>query len=143
MLSNSVCCLLLSHHYDLARSLTSFLMCNHPLQHLLIQQLSSTAETSVLLFAAFSLKLIDTTNSDVLMNVSTLFKNHVQSEIEDSLEYEFRLNRDLMEVNDTEEEGLLFEIPDKSNVEADCKEKLLKQWIPREIELIKEIAQNI
>jgi hypothetical protein len=41
-----------------------------------------------------------------------------------------------MKINDTEEEGLLFEIPDKQNVEADGKEALLKEWIPREMALI-------
>jgi len=43
-----------------------------------------------------------------------MFKAHVESEIDNALEYEFRLNRDLMVINDTEEEGLLFDIPDKS-----------------------------
>ena len=69
------------------------------------------------------------------------FKHHVDREIDCALEYDFRLNRDLMTINDTEEEGLLFEVPDQVNIEADCKEALLKSWIPREIELIKEISQ--
>jgi len=69
------------------------------------------------------------------------FKQHVEREIDCALEYDFRLNRDLMLINDTEEEGVLFEIPVKDNVEADGKEALLKSWIQREVELIKEISQ--
>jgi hypothetical protein len=72
--------------------------------------------------------------------VAKVFKAHVESEIDNALEYEFRLNRDLMVINDTEEEGLLFDIPDKSKVEADAKEKIMKTWIEREIAVIKEVA---
>lgn len=57
------------------------------------------------------------------------FLSHVEREIDCSLEYDFRLNRDLMLINDTEEEGLLFEIPDKSMVAADAKEAVMKAWI--------------
>jgi hypothetical protein len=45
-----------------------------------------------------------------------------------------------MLINDTEEEGLLFEIPDKSNVEADAKEALMKSWIDKEVALIKQVS---
>ena len=64
------------------------------------------------------------------------FSTHVEREIDNALEYDFRFTRDLMKINDTEEEGLLFDIPDKQNVEADGKEALLKEWIPREMALI-------
>jgi hypothetical protein len=64
------------------------------------------------------------------------FNTHVEREIDNALEYDFRFTRDMMKINDTEEEGLLFEIPDKQNVEADGKEALLKEWIPREMALI-------
>jgi hypothetical protein len=64
------------------------------------------------------------------------FNTHVEREIDNALEYDFRFTRDLMKINDTEEEGLLFDIPDKQNVEADGKEALLKEWIPREMALI-------
>ena len=47
-----------------------------------------------------------------------------------------------MLINDTEEEGLLFEIPDKSKVENAAKEEVLKSWIQREVELIREIAEK-
>lgn len=60
-----------------------------------------------------------------------------------ALEYDFRLNRDLMEFNDTEEEQLFFEITQKAMIEADFKEKVLKSWIPREIELIQEAASSL
>ena len=55
-----------------------------------------------------------------------MVRSDVESEIDNSLHYEFRLNRDMMLINDTEEEGLLFDIPDKSNIEADMKENVLK-----------------
>lgn len=45
-----------------------------------------------------------------------------------------------MLINDTEEEGLLFDIPDKSNIEADAKEAVLKGWVKQEIALLKQIA---
>jgi hypothetical protein len=67
------------------------------------------------------------------------FIQHVEREIDNALEYDFRLNRDLMKINDTEEEGLLFEIPEKTNVEADGKEALFKEWIPKEMALINKI----
>ena len=67
-------------------------------------------------------------------------REHVEREIDNTLDYEFRLGRDLMLINDTEEEGLLFEIPDKSNIEADTKEKVIKAWIQQEIALIKQLA---
>ena len=60
-------------------------------------------------------------------------------EIDCALEYDFRLNRDLMEINDTEEEGLLFEIPDKDLVQADAKEAVLKASIQTEVALIKQV----
>ena len=66
--------------------------------------------------------------------------NHVEREIDCSLEYDFRLNRDLMLINDSEEEGLLFEIPDRTLVEADAKEALLKTWIEKEVALIKQVT---
>lgn len=82
-------------------------------------------------------------NEEVIGNVSNVFKTHVESEIDSALNYEFRLTMDMMEVNDTEEEGLLFEIPDKSLIEAHHKENMLKAWIPRELELIKELNANL
>ena len=69
-----------------------------------------------------------------------LMREHVEREVDNTLNYEFRLGRDLMLINDTEEEGLLFEIPDKSNIEADAKEKVIKAWIQQEIALIKQLA---
>ena len=42
-------------------------------------------------------------------------------------------------INDTEEERLLFEIHDKSNVEADNKDALMKTWIEKEIALITQV----
>jgi hypothetical protein len=44
-----------------------------------------------------------------------------------------------MKINDTEEEGLLFEIPDKTKVEADGKEALLKEWIDKEMAIINQV----
>ena len=67
------------------------------------------------------------------------YNRHIEREVDLALEYDFRLTRDLMQINDTEEEGLLFEIPDKSHVEADGKEALLKEWIPREMALINRV----
>ena len=67
------------------------------------------------------------------------FQNHVEREIDNCLEYEFRLTRDIMLINDTEEEGLLFEIPDKKQVEADGKEAVLKGWIQKEMEIINQV----
>lgn len=61
------------------------------------------------------------------------YRSHIESEVDCALEYEFRLNRDLMLINDTEEEGLLFEIPDKDMVEADAKESVLREWKDKEI----------
>lgn len=61
------------------------------------------------------------------------YRAHIESEVDCALEYEFRLNRDLMLINDTEEEGLLFEIPDKDMVEADAKEGVLREWKDKEI----------
>ena len=72
--------------------------------------------------------------------VSQAYAGHIAREIDCALEYDFRLNRDLMLINDTEEEGLLFEIPDKSNVEADAKEALMKSWIDKEVALIKQVS---
>ena len=69
------------------------------------------------------------------------YRDHVEREIDNSLEYDFRLGRDLMEINDTEEEGLLFEIPDKTKVEAEGKEAIVKSWIEVEKAVIREIAQ--
>lgn len=73
-----------------------------------------------------------------MATTTQVFTTHVESEIDNSLEYEFRLSRDLMEVNEKEEDGLLFEVPDRKLVEANCKERLIKTWIYREKELIKE-----
>ena len=75
--------------------------------------------------------------------MESLFKNHITSEVDNALEYDFRLNRDLMLLNDTEEEGLLFDVPDKSNIEADSKEEVLKRGIQREKEILQEIVQNL
>lgn len=102
-------------------------------------------DTTVILFAAYSLQVLPAAllNPDLISNVSTVFKTHVESEIDSQLNYEFRLSRDLMAINDTEEEGLLFEIPDKSLVEAYHKENILKTWVPRELELIKEATANM
>jgi hypothetical protein len=44
-----------------------------------------------------------------------------------------------MKINETEEEGLLFEISEKTNVEADGKEALFKEWIPKEMALINKV----
>jgi len=67
------------------------------------------------------------------------FNTHIEREVDNALEFDFRFSRDLMKINETEEEGLLFEIPDKTNVEADGKETLLKDWIPRELALINQV----
>jgi hypothetical protein len=64
---------------------------------------------------------------------------HVEKEIDLALQYEFRFNRDLMDINSNEEEGLLFEITDKSKVECDAKERILSAFVDRERELIREI----
>lgn len=146
LIANTIATLLMAKHYDAARELTQFLVQNPLLREMMLKQVGISEETSVLMFAAFSLKLSEGDqglSQDLTMNVISMFKNHVLSEVDNALEYDFRLNRDLMSINDTEEEGLLFEIPDKSNVEADAKESLLKEWIPREIELIKEIDANL
>ena len=45
-----------------------------------------------------------------------------------------------MHINDTEEEGMLFEIPNKSLIEADLKESILKSWIDRELEVIRAVS---
>lgn len=120
-------------------------MSNPIFAELLINEISRTEETSVILFAAYSLKIMprDILNEDLVTNVESVFKNHVESEVNNALNYEFRLNRDLMNINDTEEEGLLFEIPDKSLIEAHHKEEILKSWVSRELELIKEAEASI
>ena len=102
-----------------------------------------TEDTAILMFAAYALKIMNNCEQELAMNVSNMFKTHVESEVDSTLDYEFRLNRDLMLLNDTEEEGMLFEIPDRSNVEDDAKENVLKAWISREREVIKDIAVNL
>lgn len=67
-------------------------------------------------------------------------RTHVDREIECALEYEFRFNRDLMGINDSEEEGLLFEITDRASVESDSKERVLKGYVERERAIIREIV---
>lgn len=96
-------------------------------------------DTSGAVLAAFIAKLnpSEALSGQVMTNVRT----HVEREIDLALEYEFRFGRDLMEINDTEEEGLLFEITDMSEVEADMKEQVLKSFIEREREVIREVIQ--
>ena len=147
LIANTIGTLLMARHYDAARELTQFFVQNALLRDMILKQVSISEETAVLMFAAFSLKLLSETSTTVspLLNMSvvSMFKGHVLSEVDNALEYDFRLNRDMMVISDSEEEGLLFEIPDKRNVESDAKEKLLKEWIPREIDLIKEIDANL
>lgn len=104
-----------------------------------------TEDTSIILFAAYSLKTIprELLNEEVYSNVENVFKNHVSSEVDNVLNYDFRLNRDLMIMNDTDEETLFFEIPSRQLIEADYKEMILKQWIPRELDLIREASSSL
>jgi hypothetical protein len=90
------------------------------------------------MFSAFAVKVGAVPNAAEVMQ---LYREHVEREVEYTLNYEFSLNRDLMLINDTEEEGLLFEIPDKDNIGADAKEAVLKSWLARELEVIKQLAQ--
>ena len=94
-------------------------------------------DTAGCLVAVYLTKLVP---SPFSVQVQHAYVSHVEREIDCALEYDFRLNRDLMLINDTEEEGLLFEIPDKSNVEADAKEALMKSWIDKEVTLIKQVS---
>ncbi|CDW75637.1 UNKNOWN [Stylonychia lemnae] len=125
-----------------ARNVTEFLISNDTFRNLLINQVSTTEETSVILFATYSLNIIpkEFLNQEIYENVLNIYKNHVESEIENQLNYDFRLNRDLMEINDTEEEGMLFEIPDKSLIESDAKEHVLKSLKDRELEVIRAVS---
>ena len=94
-------------------------------------------DTAGCMVAVYLTKLVP---SPFSAQVLQAYAGHVEKEIDCALEYDFRLNRDLMLINDTEEEGLLFEIPDKSNVEADAKEALMKSWIEKEVALIKQVS---
>ena len=101
-------------------------------------------DTAGVMFAAYAMKALPPQSPQdqaLAKAVSNSFKQHVEREIDNALEYDFRLGRDLMQINDTEEEGLLFEIPDKSKVEADSKEAVIKGWIEAEKAIIREIAQ--
>lgn len=89
------------------------------------------------LLAAFIAKLDPSQpeSSQVLQSV----RAHAEREIDFALEYEFRFNRELMHINDEEEEALFFEITDRSLIESDAKERLLKSFVEREQAVIKEI----
>ncbi len=98
-------------------------------------------DTAGCLIAVYLTKLVPAA-SPFGAQVLQAYVSHVEREIDCSLEYDFRLNRDLMLINDTEEEWLLFEIPDKSHVEDDAKEALMKSWIDKEVALIKQVSGN-
>lgn len=101
----------------------------------------SLDDTPVKAFCAYSIKALPgMVNPAVAQRVMASFVKHVEKEVDLSLEYDFRLNRDLLLINDTEEEGLLFEIPDKTNIEADAKEEVLKSWKDQEISLLKQLT---
>ena len=67
--------------------------------------MNTTEETSVILFAAYSLKVAGSLIAEELHStVGSILRNHVESEVENSLEYSFKLSRDLMLTNDTDED---------------------------------------
>lgn len=97
-------------------------------------------DTAGVMLAAYACKALGI-DQEIAQAVKSAYREHVEREIDNSLEYDFRLGRDLMEINDTEEEGLLFEIPDKTKIEAEGKETIIKSWIEVEKAVIREIAQ--
>eukprot|EP00347_Sterkiella_histriomuscorum_P023381 403334851 len=146
--AGTVSTLLLVKDYEIAKDLAAFLMSNDQFRKLILSQVNTSEDTSVILFAAYSLQtlpqsIMQTLDPSLIEDVSRVFKTHVESEVDSQLNYEFRLSRDLMEINDTEEEGLLFEVPDKTLIEAHHKEHVLNSWKDRELELIREATNSI
>jgi hypothetical protein len=85
-------------------------------------------------------------NEDLLSNSFSVFKNYVESEIENSLLSNadtVRLNTDLLEFTSTEEEGLLFEIVYRKLIEPSSKKEVIRSYCEEEVSLIRDIAQNI
>ena len=134
-LSNSIADLILVEAYDVAKELALFSLSNQTLQTILTAPLSleEVEDTGSILVAAYAMELAQKPQEG-----REALARHVEREIDNALEYVFRLNRDLLLINDTEEEGLLFEIPDKSNIEADAKEEALGTWLEREKDIIKQ-----
>lgn len=133
--------LLIVKDFGRAKELTEYFASNRFLAQTTQRSLGMSDDTSVILFAAYTLKIASP--GDTQATVAMILKTHVESEVENSLEYSFRLTRDLMVLNDTAEEEIFFEIPDRKLVEADAKERLLKSWKDREIELLREAAESI
>lgn len=53
-----------------------------------------------------------------------------------------RLNKDLEELNSSEEESLFFEITQRQLLKNLGKQEVLRMWINGEVELIREIVGN-
>ena len=138
-LSNSIADLILVEAYDVAKELALFSLSNQTLQTILTAPLSleEVEDTGSILVAAYAMELAQKPQEG-----REALARHVEREIDNALEYVLRLNRDLLLINDTEEEGLLFEIPDKSNIEADAKEEALRTWLEREKAIIKQANQK-
>ena len=142
MLVSSVATLLMADRKEQAKEVSLSIIQSHPKyrQQLVLAYAEDgkdiDAEDTVgVLFAALVPQLTHL-EPELTAAILANFTAHVEREIDNALEYDFRFTRDMMKINDTEEEGLLFEIPDKQNVEADGKEALLKGWIAREMAII-------
>jgi hypothetical protein len=142
MLVASVATLLMADRAEAAKEVALSIIHSHPKYRNLLVLNFAEEEAEVdpdntvgILFAALVPQLTQM-EPYLTANIMANFNGHVEREIDNALEYDFRFNRDLMKINDTEEEGLLFEIPDKTYVEADGKEALFKEWVPREMAII-------
>ena len=145
MLVSSVATLLLADRMEAAKDISLSIIHSHPkfrtslvLEYAEEDKEIDCDDTVGVLFAALVPQLTQMEPA-LTASIQANYNRHIEREIDLALEYDFRLTCDLMKINDTEEEGLLFEIPDKTNVEADGKEALLKQWIPREMALINKV----
>lgn len=99
-------------------------------------------DTTGIMVAVFIAKVIpDAVDQSQRERLVGMFRKHVEREIDLALEYEFKVGRDMMEINDTEEEGLLFELPNKDLVLADAKEAVMTRWEEQEKLVIREVAQ--
>jgi hypothetical protein len=70
----------------------------------------------VFTFAAYSLKVAPSMNEGLSSTVSHVFHTFVQSEIEDTLSLTNTLTKDLLLLNETEEENMFFEITERGQI---------------------------
>ena len=110
---------------------------------MIIDMVKKTEHSSVIVFAAYLINNLENVSEELKQNVNMVFQTHVSSEIENSLEMNIKLNEDLLEINETSEDELFFDLGERELIQPRLKKKLLKKFAENEVKLMRELSQSL